>query len=450
MKYLNSMIKIEIETNRKRAKHVFLECASSSTSFPNITRTDKLVIKVVWLILYVLLLIACGIMMTDGVYDYLNYDVVTEIEVIYETPTQFPSVTFFNLKNPKANYSLDDILINCYFNDDKCTADDFLFHQDSLGYVSYSFNTNKSNLKQTTTPGKINGLQLELYSGSFEDMNITDETIMRYFRFDGFHVVVHNHSLDPRYYGGLASDGVEISPGYSYNLIVNRIFTYKLEEPHNNCKKNLDRIDSFDSDIFKLMISTRKYNYRQKDCFDYCISKELINKCNLTVEVDHHIILLDKYWDLFKSDENLLSCLGLVYQELTNGKVSEVCSPSCPLECDSIAYEVSNSFSKFPNVIYASELKRHPKIKSKFPHGYNITYIDLKDTVIAFNVFYKDLKYTEITQTAKTNIEDLLSDLGGLLGLFIGASFLSFAEIIELLCMIIPILLDSKNIIIRI
>ena len=53
-------------------------------------------------------------------------------------------------------------------------------------------------------------------------------------------------------------------------------------------------------------------------------------------------------------------------------------------------------------------------IRSKYPDG--ITEDELNENVIAFNVYYKDLKYTKITQTEKTSFVDLLSILGGILG----------------------------------
>jgi hypothetical protein len=84
---------------------------------------------------------------------------------------------------------------------------------------------------------------------------------------------------------------------------------------------------------------------------------------------------------------------------------------------------------RFPKPLYMNELMKNPKITSKYPVNYSITLDELEKSLIAFNVYYKDLKYTKISQTAKANIEDLVSDLGGLLGLFIGVSFMSIMEI---------------------
>jgi hypothetical protein len=72
------------------------------------------------------------------------------------------------------------------------------------------------------------------------------------------------------------------SLGMETSISVKRVFTFKLEKPHNDCKKNLNSADAFNSDIFKFMITSTNYSYRQKDCFDYCMGLELIKYCNIT------------------------------------------------------------------------------------------------------------------------------------------------------------------------
>ena len=47
------------------------------------------------------------------------------------------------------------------------------------------------------------------------------------------------------------------------------------------------------------------------------------------------------------------------------------------------------------------------------------------------NVFYSELKYTEIMQQPKATLVDLICGIGGILGLFVGASFLSIIELLE-------------------
>ena len=89
-------------------------------------------------------------------------------------------------------------------------------------------------------------------------------------------------------------------------------------------------------------------------------------------------------------------------------------------------------FSKFPNLIYYNQLINRTLIRSKYPADYILSYEDLQNSVVAFNVYYDDLKYTIISEVAKSSPTDLASNMGGLLGLFIGVSFLSFGELIEM------------------
>ena len=92
--------------------------------------------------------------------------------------------------------------------------------------------------------------------------------------------------------------------------------------------------------------------------------------------------------------------------------------PQCPLECDSVTYELSLSSMKFS---------------------------DGNENITGFNAYYADSTYTTITELAKQEFLDLISNIGGNLGLFIGISFLSFAEIFELLFEIVFILSQKKS-----
>ena len=82
-------------------------------------------------------------------------------------------------------------------------------------------------------------------------------------------------------------------------------------------------------------------------------------------------------------------------------------------------------------------------IRSKFLNK-SLTFMDLQNSVSALNVYYDDLSYTLISQQPKLQLVDLISNVGGLLGLFIGVSFLSFAEAIEIIFEVVCSLLQSK------
>ena len=165
----------------------------------------------------------------------------------------------------------------------------------------------------------------------------------------------------------------------------------------------------------------------------------MMQTCNIT-ELESYETLNQKYI----SNESILSCFKKVSEAFVDKNVYEVCHPHCPLECESISYSISLSFAKFPNQIYYRQLINNSLIKSKYPVEYNIKYSDIEQSVVAFNVYYDDLKYTTITEVAKTTITDLISNMGGLLGLFIGVSFLSFGELVEMALEVIFILFEKS------
>ena len=49
------------------------------------------------------------------------------------------------------------------------------------------------------------------------------------------------------------------------------------------------------------------------------------------------------------------------------------------------------------------------------------------------NFYYQDISFTEINQTAAISFEMLIANIGGVLGLCIGASLLTLAEFCELI-----------------
>ena len=62
--------------------------------------------------------------------------------------------------------------------------------------------------------------------------------------------------------------------------------------------------------------------------------------------------------------------------------------------------------------------------------GFN-TYENVTRTFFALRVYYDDLKYTLIKQQPKIELFDLISNIGGTLGLFLGFSFISLLELFE-------------------
>ena len=90
---------------------------------------------------------------------------------------------------------------------------------------------------------------------------------------------------------------------------------------------------------------------------------------------------------------------------------------NCPIECERTYFKWTSSIAEFPTLKYYHYLKNSTLIQTKYP---NITYQELKKSVARVEIFYDELKETIITESIKTETFDLIANLGGTLGLFLG------------------------------
>jgi hypothetical protein len=397
-----------IKTTKKEKileKSIEIGLGSTSHGIPNIIKTDRTCLKIMWLILFLLSSSAGIYLVIQSFISYFSFDVVTSIKVVKEIPTEFPAITFYILRNKRVNKSLNDLIYICEFNLIDCNiSKDIRINKDKFGFISYTFKS-----------------QLTYFGGSYYSLrigvNLSNISFDKTTTLDGLRVKIHNKTNDPNYYRGISHNGFNLARGLDYEISVNRIFTYKLGLPYNNCLKDVKSIDSFDSDLYRYIIQSTNYSYKQTDCFNYCFGRELYNYLNMTNKKERWENVIAEYPQYFKTITNI------VYLNMLKKGIHNTCF-DCPEECDSIQYDKSHSFTKIST------------------HNEAFTNFQI-DNYVFLNVYYENLQYTVIDQIAQMNVFDLISNIGGNLGLFIGISFLSFAELIELLVEIIYIILGK-------
>ena len=117
----------------------------------------------------------------------------------------------------------------------------------------------------------------------------------------------------------------------------------------------------------------------------------------------------------------------------------EKCSEYCPLECESINYKINNYFETTPdsgNISFTTK-------SNYYFHNFS-TYDQVNKHFIVLYVYYKSLGYKMILENPKTEMFNFISNIGGILGLFLGISFLSFIEIFEIIYEVINILIFNS------
>jgi len=148
--------------------------------------------------------------------------------------------------------------------------------------------------------------------------------------------------------------------------------------------------------------------------------------CNKSEEYDsnfhYYFTNQNQYYDKFfnieydncwQKNKSLISSVDSKFESIGANKI---CEKQCPMECDSISYSLT---------IQGNYL---------FLDGLSHVYI-----------YFPDFYYTSITEQPKTTFDQLISNIGGLLGLFIGGSLMSFFEIFELLISILVIMFKSSK-----
>jgi hypothetical protein len=194
--------------------------------------------------------------------------------------------------------------------------------------------------------------------------------------------------------------------------------------------------------IFSILKS--KLRYSQTACYLSCYQISLVEKCNC-------YDLAMPYWPILNSTKPCLTYNDIIcdqseFSKFFSQDVKKICSNECPLECETMSYSTSVSSLSYPSEAYASALMKNPKVQAKFGDNTSaITYERLKKTLVALNIYYETLSYKKLIEVEKLNFVDLIANIGGTLGLFLGMSFLSFIELIDLIIHIGLALSKSKR-----
>ena len=136
--------------------------------------------------------------------------------------------------------------------------------------------------------------------------------------------------------------------------------------------------------------------------------------------------------------ENELECRNdLYYNVFKINNFQGECDAKCPLECNKNYFDFKISSQRFPSTYYADYLLQNNPIFSRLTSQQRMTIKDVKLSVSRVNVYLEKMNYQYLEEIATYSVNDLIGIVGGSLGLFVGASFLSFFELFEILFEII-------------
>ncbi|XP_033759430.1 acid-sensing ion channel 4-A-like [Pecten maximus] len=184
--------------------------------------------------------------------------------------------------------------------------------------------------------------------------------------------------------------------------------------------------------------------YTQASCLNLCVQQNVINICKcLPTSIEDSLLTRPEYTNLDfceNGDFEKMVCQFKIEKQQLDGSLN--CD--CPTPCNEIVYTKTLSSRTWPhdeylrqflmvkvcakNLTSASDACKKYKENPKTFDGSSVV-----DNFLAVNIYFEDVNYEVITESAKYDEFQVLASVGGTLGLFVGASVLSFVEIIQVI-----------------
>jgi hypothetical protein len=207
------------------------------------------------------------------------------------------------------------------------------------------------------------------------------------------------------------------NPNDFAKISISKKVTRSLPAPYSACQYS----NSINS-ILLPELKRLKFPYSRTNCMTLCEQKQIIDS-------------LGCYDMRLPQIFNAKPCRSRAEYDKINNFLFDYqkCYSLCPYECETVKFETSTSYAQYPTYnYYVNETLRNKKYYTELYKDDNISYGEFIKGVGKVFVFYEALKYTEISSDPKWEVVDLIANIGGTLGLFLGVSVLSFVEFIEL------------------
>ncbi|UJR24443.1 hypothetical protein I4U23_005819 [Adineta vaga] len=453
---------------------------TSAHGIPGIARSQSIPNRIFWLISFVAF---TGIMLyfiITAVLAYYSYPTQTTIDSIYEWPQTFPGVTICNyspyrydtLIEPFLNYTnslnltntnntniftkqqslyisdfaryiinhneslieyyypLKEMLIKCTYNGINCSANDFVSFISQIYGLCYTFNADASNINNgqlhyNNDNGMSGLLQLDLYIHSHQYVPYLSNAV-------SIVSMVHDNRKLP----SIEDEGIQLIPGRRHKLGYSKTTTTYLPSPYTKCSNTVTPEMKALYDQF----SGAKYDYTIDVCFTAAVQTYVYGQCGCVDPSQWSARYVLPLGSTTVIHTQLCNLSDSCYVNATNrfqssSDISGKYGSNCGLDCSNIEFPLKISSSLAPMEWDIDDIKTFVESSSiPLPLNWSITWrSDIQTNYVGLDIVCETTKVTSYTQQASLSPVDVLSNIGGQTGLWIGISFLSLMEVAEML-----------------
>ncbi|XP_071102852.1 epithelial sodium channel subunit gamma-like [Haliotis cracherodii] len=270
----------------------------------------------------------------------------------------------------------------------------------------YTFNAEGNGKKVVTKfTGPSYGLSLELYLDQEEYIPALSPSA-------GARVLIHPRNSMPF----PEDEGISIAPGVSTSVGLRKVDITRLPPPHGVCAE-----EGLIEDIYNTNLHT---NYSKLSCLKSCFQNLVIKYCHCAMP---HLFVPANATVCDMTNTTVETCSkGLPDNQPTEFKQ---CDTSCPQPCREIRFEKTLSVAQWPSKRYADHLQSKVQQSNYRFYGSKVE----EEDFARVEVYFEDLLFKEIEQQKAYESQNLISDIGGQLGLWLGLSAITLGELCSFL-----------------
>ncbi|CAF3599659.1 unnamed protein product [Rotaria socialis] len=450
---------------------------TSTHGIPGIARSQSKKNRMFWSLSF---LVFSGITLyfvIQTIREYFQYSTQTSVNLVSEWPQNFPAFTICNVAQirydqfiePFLNYTntlnitnttdtssfsllqsqyvkeffrikinqnesiikfffpLSAMLIKCVFNDRICSTSDFTYFLSSSHGLCYTFNAklkNMTNVRKSDEYGGPGKLELSLYAHSHQYIPYAREDI-------GMIAMVHDNGQFPM----IEFAGRALVTGFKHRMTFSKKSIFYLSAPYSTCNDEIPLIMQTMFDNYPNV----EYSYSEDLCYDLCTEVYTYGICGCIdpKQWNARSIVLPRTKTIIVAPLCNLSDTCYSNASITLSSLSSLLTEYCPYcsqQCSITDFIVKASMWKAPAYWLTNDIKHFVENSEiLLPNDWSTDWQrHIQTNYLSIELVHESILVENYTQIPAMGPINVLSDVGGQTGLWIGISFLSLVEVAEM------------------
>ncbi len=353
----------------------------------------------------------------DQIYTPRNFHLFQHLDMLRKNISVVKelSSTYYANKTLFHDWCTWSSVFNCKVPDD--FADYFYMAQ-----VGFCKTFNPKGKYVQISPGNRFGLTLKLF------IDQTDK--VPYFTDYGAGVLVMIHPKDV--YPNPFSEGMLVQTGHVTRISLKKVISYRKKSPYpSKCSDGKGIFQVFPG---AYTVNNCQYSCAIKLTLEKCGDIELAYKYHKPAEFAKSMGVLKK---TNISNTNMIKCYQSLVQKFLNNKLA--CN--CPAACKEERIFTSATSTQWPQ---PADMGYYKPIVAKLMNKSSVTNEEVHNGMVFLEIYYDELSIDIISEEVASIWTKVVSNVGGQLGLWLGASIFSLIEIIGYLSTSIVRLYDLK------